>query len=495
MSWTDDDIAPTGKAAAWTDDDVAPAGSVSGNGAAQADPAILNPGMHPVAERVGKAGRVLVNALASPAVLASRTYEKATKGTRFEVPMADLDAEINRGLDRLGIARLDPNSTREQVTNAIAKTAPGFLLPANLGAQVVGNAAIAAADAPVGQEGTAATIGAAGGAAVPVLGKALAALGKGASHVLGTTTGAGAESVKQAFRNAPGFVENMRGNVEPGAVVEQARQGLGNMRQQMYQHYATAKGGWASDTTPLDMQPIADAYKAASDKFSFKGVPQPGVEQVKQQVETVLGDWVKRGQADPSFMTVEGLDALKRHLSTIVPADMTNRTGRAFVSEVVDAVKGGIVKQRPDYADAMKRYWQEAGQLDEIERSLSLGDKATTDTALRKLQSLMRNNVNTNYGQRLQSAAALATQGGEDVLPAVAGQAMNSWTPRGLQGAAAMGAGAMNPSALVAAPLTSPRIVGETARAAGVAARSDPMQATIEALRRFIPAASRSRGE
>jgi hypothetical protein len=263
----------------------------------------------------------------------------------------------------------------------------------------------------------------------------------------------------------------------------------------MYQHYATAKGGWASDTTPLDMQPIADAYKAASDKFSFKGVPQPGVEQVKQQVETVLGDWVKRGQADPSFMTVEGLDALKRHLSTIVPADMTNRTGRAFVSEVVDAVKGGIVKQRPDYADAMKRYWQEASQLDEIERSLSLGDKATTDTALRKLQSLMRNNANTNYGQRLQSAAALATQGGEDVLPSVAGQAMNSWTPRGLQGAAAIGAGAMNPSALVAAPLTSPRIVGETARATGVAARSDPMQATIEALRRFIPAASRSRGE
>ena len=108
-------------------------------------------GMHPVAEQVGKAGRVLVNALASPAVLASRAYQKATKGTPFEVPMADLDAEINAGLDKLGIAKLDPNSLREQMTNDLAKSAPALALPASLPVQVAGNAAISAAQAPAGQ--------------------------------------------------------------------------------------------------------------------------------------------------------------------------------------------------------------------------------------------------------------------------------------------------------------------------------------------------------
>ena len=341
-----------------------------------------------------------------------------------------------------------------------------------------------------------AALGAAGSAAVPALSKALSALGKGAANTLGMTTGAGGESVKQAYRNAPGFVESMRGHTPASAVVEQAKTGLNTMRQQMYDSYATAKGGWAGDTTPLDFQPIIQAYGKAADKFSFRGVPQPGVLQARKDVEAVMADWMQRGQADPSFMTVEGLDALKRHLSTIVPDDVANRTGRAFVSDAVDAVKSAIVKQRPDYADAMHRYWQQASQLDEIERSLSLGNKSTTDTALRKLQSLMRNNANTNYGQRLASADALATQGGQDILPAVAGQALNSWTPRGIQGAIAGTGGpiaaVLNPSLLAAMPAASPRAVGEMARVAGEGVRSAPMQAIIDALRQFVPAVGRS---
>lgn len=169
------------------------------------------------------------------------------------------------------------------------------------------------------------------------------------------------------------------------------------------------------------------------------------------------------------------MDALKRHLSTIVPADVTNRAGRAFVSEVVDSVKNNIIQQRPEYAAAMRDYWARSSHLDEIERSLSLGDRATVDTALRKLQSLMRNNVNTNYGQRVASAEALASQGGQDILPAVAGQAMNSWTPRGLQSLSATGMGgygvAGNPTALATLPAFSPRLVGEVAHAAGKVGR------------------------
>ena len=117
----------------------------------------------------------------------------------------------------------------------------------------------------------------------------------------------------------------------------------------------------------------------------------------------------------------------------------------------------------------MKGYSESSDLIKEIERTLSLGDKASADTAMRKLQSLMRNNVNTNYGQRLSLAQELSNAGGKDLMPALAGQAMNSLTPRGLQGAsnvptAYLAYGAGGPALAVADVLSSsPRVVGETA--------------------------------
>jgi hypothetical protein len=111
----------------------------------------------------------------------------------------------------------------------------------------------------------------------------------------------------------------------------------------------------------------------------------------------------------------------------------------------------------------MKDYSEASDLLSEVERSLSLGKKATADSSLRKLQSLMRNNVNTNYGNRLNLAQELENNGA-DIIPAVAGQALNSWTPRGLAGVGT-GAGAIasmfNPAVLGLAPFTSPRLMGE----------------------------------
>lgn len=320
------------------------------------------------------------------------------------------------------------------------------------------------------------------GAAIPGGIKVAGALGSGiknaagglTQNILGMTTGAGKESIKGAYEagksGAQKFVDNMRGNSAMGDVVDSAKTGLNNMRQQMYQRYSQAKGGWAADTTPLDMRPIVDAYTDATAKFGFKGTMRPGVSEVQQQVEEKLVDWIQKGQADPEFLMVKGLDELKQQLAAITPKDLTNRQGRKFVTSVVDAVKDGIIKQRPEYAKAMKDYWQSSNQLDEIERTLSLGDKPTMDTAMRKIQSLMRNNVNTNYGNRLDLARELEQQGGEEFLPAVAGQALNSWTPRGLQAVASTGAGLyglLNPALLTALPLGSPRLMGEAAYGAG----------------------------
>jgi hypothetical protein len=91
---------------------------------------------------------------------------------------------------------------------------------------------------------------------------------------------------------------------------------------------------------------------------------------------------------------------------------------------------------------------------------------------------LTRNNANTNYGYRLELAKALQDQGGQDLMPALAGQALSSFTPRGLAGQGA-GIGAAlttlsNPMAAAVLPLTSPRLVGMGAYGLGRATRGIP---------------------
>jgi hypothetical protein len=96
-------------------------------------------------------------------------------------------------------------------------------------------------------------------------------------------------------------------------------------------------------------------------------------------------------------------------------------------------------------------------------QELSLGKNSAAGTTLRKLQSALRNNVNTSYGNRLNMLDELDP----DLITEIGGQALSSITPRGLQGLTAGTVGAygafINPTTLAALPLQSPRLVGELA--------------------------------
>ena len=133
----------------------------------------------------------------------------------------------------------------------------------------------------------------------------------------------------------------------------------------------------------------------------------------------------------------------------------------------------------------MKNYHEGSETIGEIKDALSMNGKASVDTQLRKLQSLMRNNVNTNYGHRLDLAQQLESEGGKAIMPALAGQSMSSLTPRGLAGGAgilnllgiAKGALVQDPMALTEAatlPFQSPRAVGTAAYGLGRLAGAVP---------------------
>lgn len=330
------------------------------------------------------------------------------------------------------------------------------------------------------------------GAAMPGGVKLAGVLGNGirngaealVSHALGASTGAGADAIRNAYAagksGSTDFLDNMRGNVSFDDVVGKAKQALQSMRMARGAEYRNGMAQVSGDKSVIDFSPISDAMSNVSSMGSYKG------QQINKNAAGTVGDLAdtvsKWAVLDPAeYHTPEGLDALKQAIGDIRDSTQFGTAARRAADTMYNTVKGQITAQAPVYAKVMGDYSSASDTLGEIEKALSLGDKASKDTAVRKLQSLMRNNAQTSYGNRLSLAQTLEQQGGQSILPSVAGQAMSSATPRGMAGAVEKGTaipaaiyGALHPAAglayLASIPLTSPRMMGEMLYKAGQAA-------------------------
>jgi hypothetical protein len=298
-----------------------------------------------------------------------------------------------------------------------------------------------------------------------------------ASDVIGTLgTGTGGQSVRTAFQSGAAggsagraFRDNMRGNVPLDDVVTEAKSAVRGMRADRGAQYETGMQGIRADQTVLSFNDIDQAVARANNVKQFKGQElSKSTADVRKQIQDQIDEWKALNPTE--YHTPAGIDALKQAIGDIKDSLPFNTPQRAVADQVYNAIRQTIVKQAPDYANVMKGYEQASTHIGEIEKTLSLGRKASTDTALRKLQSVTRNNVNTNYGKRVDLVEALAGHGAPDIMEKLAGQAMNTWAPRGLNKITASMAGAasyLNPMALAALPLMSPRIVGEAAHGVG----------------------------
>lgn len=305
-------------------------------------------------------------------------------------------------------------------------------------------------------------------------------VGNGLANTIGGIgTHTGAESLKQAYNagrqggnTSQVFTDNMRGNVPMTDVLDEAKAGLQAMEADKASAYRSGMAQVSGDKTILSFNGIDKALNDTFNIASFKG---KATNSKAFEVHKSIADEVKNWKAlNPSdYHTPEGLDALKKAIGGIqesIPYEQ--KTARAVAGKVYNAIKNEIAKQAPTYADTMKGYSDASDQISEVQRALSLGGKASADTSMRKLQSLMRNNVNTNYGNRLSLAKQLEQQGSVNIMPALAGQSLNSLTPRGLGGAVAGATGGagivtLNPLAIPALAMQSPRLMGEAAYKAG----------------------------
>tara|TARA_R110000803_G_scaffold201293_1_gene266014 strand:- start:60 stop:1625 length:1566 start_codon:yes stop_codon:yes gene_type:complete len=310
------------------------------------------------------------------------------------------------------------------------------------------------------------------------------AVGQGLSHITGVTSGTGSVPVQQAFKAgrqggeaADLLRSQMRGVGENTSSYERAIAGLRKIREARGAEY---KKGMSEINMGARIDPlrIIEPYRATMSKYitHTKKNPNmvlggPSFEKKLKEIDAMMRQW----GLDTELHTVEQADSLKRRLDTLWEVDPV--TG-SLVSEVRNTVKNAIEEISPEYANVMADYQTLTDDIEHLTSELSLKNKKNPSTAVRKLQGATRNNVNTAYGTRLD----MVDQLDPNLLPELSGQALNSWTPRGLAQGVAGGSiagtsimGGIDPlTAALTLSSQSPRIVGETALKLGQAARLGP---------------------
>ena len=308
---------------------------------------------------------------------------------------------------------------------------------------------------------------------------ALNLAGQGSSKLLGMTTGAGSEAINQAYKagdaggdTARAFADNMRGNVPMNDVLDAVDANLAKMGAEKAAAYKADMAQIGKNAKPLPFAPIEQSVVDAMGVKSYKGVStSKSTADIQAKISDVVQEWKALDPAE--YHTAEGFDALKQSIGDLRDSTQFGSPERRVADSVYHAVKNEIVKAEPLYAKAMADYSKASELAKEIRSSLSANPKASIDTQMRKLQSLMRNNVSTNYGNRIDLVKAMEQQGGNQILPSIAGQALNTWTPRGLQSATTIptilsgaAVGGMGTGAALI-PMASPRLAGEATFKAG----------------------------
>jgi hypothetical protein len=394
-------------------------------------------------------------------------------------------------------SNLLPTLLRASGKSALVGGATGVLTPEETGLSPAEFA---------GEKALGTGVNAAIGAAIPGGVQLAKYVSKGIPYVLGGTTGAGSQAFKEAYKAGQQgntkLLENMRGEVSAEEVLNDAKTALANMRatrQDVYRQgiETTKKGQIFYKFEPIENK-LNEELKTL--KVSNLGKEMPLVGEAELNKVNELKTEVEKWKKTPELWTASGLDGLKRRLDAIYPENLPQ--AQRIISAVRNKVYDHIVSLDPNYAKTMKAYEEAIKIEQQIEKSLSLGKKTANDTAIRKLLSLSRNNANTNFGYRQELANTLQTQGGKNLEPALAGQALNSIAPKGLvargslSGLGITSAGTLNPALLGLAPLSSPRLMGEATYKAGQLSNAiTPQQRNLARLLMLNQANKMNQGE
>ena len=323
------------------------------------------------------------------------------------------------------------------------------------------------------------------------------------SEAVGLPSGIGGQAVREAA--GAGFERGMAGKPTPRSeaftegmrrpgesaetIVDAARGAVAKLREQAGVAYRQAMQNFGQNPVPLDIDVVRQRMakiKPRNYDAMVNAPNRPRQHVAWEQMNDTVNYYAQQAMQDPSLLEPMAMDAFKQDLYDIGSkiGGAYDRDAARIAKTAYTAVRQELVKHDPVYADIMKNYEKAAVEARELEDMFSLGQArgkpVKVDTAARKLQSIMRNNANTNYGMRTKRGERLAELDETGTLTAsTAGQMASAPTARGITrgvvaGGTVPGAGiaaALNPATLFASvPLmaaTSPRLTGELAYGAG----------------------------
>lgn len=301
----------------------------------------------------------------------------------------------------------------------------------------------------------------------------------GAAELAGMTTGVGGKAVRTAFEGGKDFTDALRGTTTPEQVVQNAKSAVGSIKDQRRAAYLQGIEKAIGGNPTIDLLPAQQQFRDLLDKFNIK-ITNKGLNFDR----SVISDSADATKIEKLFKdlkgwndtSLQGVDTLKRRIDNLVTPSLS-REAQKLILGTKDAVRQELNKI-PGYSEATAAYAQHSDLINQIEKSLSLGDKATLDTSLRKLTSVLRQ----NFELRDALVGELKAASGKDIRGQIAGLNMSELSPRGIMrplvgGTTAAGIGGVavhiiSPQLLLGLASASPRIVGELANALGMSSRA-----------------------
>ena len=339
----------------------------------------------------------------------------------------------------------------------------------------------------------------ASGKAVGQLGSSLPPqIGKRTSNALGQISGAGAENLQRSFemgrsslpfgQRARQFKQTMREqgplSVSDEQFADMASTALGGMRKDASAEYRSGLSAvdFGAPDPNLFNDVLNTVTKFNQERRRFAGPDSKADTQTPANapiVDSMIQD-VYDFSSGP-MQNREALYALRVKLDEYEIQPKT--TADRLRSQLRDELQAKL-KEDKKYAEVMSNYERANKIANEIESELSLGRRNNVSQKLRKLNSITRNNVNTNFGRRVELVERLGTESGQNLVDVATGMALRADEPTGAAriaqstgqnvGLLSVMADAVEPSQAVSSALAqsffTPRTMGEVSMATGRAA-------------------------
>lgn len=308
------------------------------------------------------------------------------------------------------------------------------------------------------------------------------------------TSGASVPSLNKAYQSGilrqPDFVDYMRGRKTGSDLINAVEDVLFKAIENKNASYVANTANLRSVSTPVSYSGIDAALlkeARANAPINYKSVNSQVLNALRE-VQDVVIQW-KSQPAGGQAHTIMDLDGLKRRLYDIKAqyegAGKAGSPAATAVEKVRQAVYKEIARIDPSYAKAMEDYAKAKYNVDQVKRNMLGSDKLAEPTRVRKILSQFDKSTNGELMKFIEKT--------DPTLPfKIAGYETSAWS----RGSVPAGIGAAITSQLPVAyavttgdfkPLllspftlasTSPRAMGETARAIGKLSAGEGLRKT-----------------